>query len=336
MNELCVIWTPGLGSFLVDLFFRNFTRSILSLASLVAQMVKNLPAMWETWVQPLGWEDPLEKGTASGSILAWRIPWTEETGGVQSRGSQRVRHDWATKQQWHSWFGLVLVSSSFYNNISEVSYKVQNLSLTDLEAAYLSSAWSGEGPLPGGKLVTEPLSVRRGYGALWDLFLWRTNPVLDGSNLMTQALSRGPTPSPSPLRGSVQFSSVAQSCPTLCDPMNRSTPGLPVHHQLRSFYPNSCPLSPWCHPTISSSIAPFSSHLQSFPASGSFQMSQFFASGGQRIFVSASTSVLPMNTQDWSPLGWAGCTSLLSKGLSRIFSNTTVQKHQFFSAQLSL
>jgi len=101
-------------------------------------------------------------------------------------------------------------------------------------------------------------------------------------------------------------------------------------------YPNSCPLSWWCHPTISSSVIPFSSCLQSFPASGSFPMSQFFASGGERIGVSPSTSVLPMNTQDWSPLGWAGWISLQSKGLSRVFSNTTVQKHQFFGAQLSL
>ena len=98
---------------------------------------------------------------------------------------------------------------------------------------------------------------------------------------------------------------------------------------------NSCPLSQWCHPTILSSVIPFSSYPQSFPASGSFQMSQFFASGGQSIGVSASTSVLLMNTQDWS-LGWTGWISLQSKGLSRVFSNTTVQKHQFFGAQLSL
>ena len=101
-------------------------------------------------------------------------------------------------------------------------------------------------------------------------------------------------------------------------------------------YTNSCPLSRWCHPTVSSSVFPFSSCLQSFPASGSFQMSQVFASGGQSIGVWASTSVLPMNTQDWCPLGWAGWISLQSKGLSRVFSNTTVQKHQFFRAQLSL
>ena len=101
-------------------------------------------------------------------------------------------------------------------------------------------------------------------------------------------------------------------------------------------HPNPCPLSQWCHPTISSSVVPVSSCPQSFPASGSFQMSQLFASGGQSIGVSASKSVLQMNTQDWSPLGWTDWISLQSKGLSRVFSNTTVQKHQFFSTQLSL
>ena len=99
---------------------------------------------------------------------------------------------------------------------------------------------------------------------------------------------------------------------------------------------NSCPSRQWCHSTISSSVVPFSSHPQSFPASGSFPMNQFFASGGQSIGVSASASVPPMNIQDWFPLGLTGLISLQSKGLSRVFSNTIVQKHQFFSAQLSL
>ena len=98
----------------------------------------------------------------------------------------------------------------------------------------------------------------------------------------------------------------------------------------------SCPLSQWCHPAISSSVIPFSSCPQSLPVSGSFLMSQLFASGGQSIGVSDSTSVLPMNTQDWSPLGWTGWISLQSKGISRVFSNTTVQKHQFFGDQFSL
>ena len=135
----------------------------------------------------------------------------------------------------------------------------------------------------------------------------------------------------------VQFSSVAQSCPTLCHPMDCSkharllcpspTPGV---------YSNSCPLSWWCHPTISSSVGPFFSCLQSFSGSGSLQMSQFFTSGGQSIGVSASASVLPMNIQDWFPLGWTSWIFLLSKGLSRVFSNTTVEKHKFFGAQLAL
>ena len=107
---------------------------------------------------------------------------------------------------------------------------------------------------------------------------------------------------------------------------------LPCPSPTPRLYSNSCPLSQWCHPTISSSIIPFSSHLQSFPASGSFQMSQLFTSGGQSIGVSASTSVLAMNIQDWFPLGWTGWISLQSRGLSRVISNTTVQKHQYISA----
>ena len=111
---------------------------------------------------------------------------------------------------------------------------------------------------------------------------------------------------------------------------------LPCPSQTPGVYQNSCSSSRWCHPTISSSIVPFSSCLQSFPASGYFQMSQFFTSSGQSIGVSASTSVFPINTQDWSPLGWTGWISLQSKGLSRVFAKTTVQKHQFLGTQLSL
>ena len=108
-------------------------------------------------------------------------------------------------------------------------------------------------------------------------------------------------------------------------PCSSPTPGV---------YSNSCPLTQWCHPTISSSVVPFSSHLQSLPASGSFQMSQLLASGGQSIIVSASTSVLPVNIQDWFPSGWASWISLLFKGFSRLFTSTIVQKHQYFDAQL--
>ena len=107
---------------------------------------------------------------------------------------------------------------------------------------------------------------------------------------------------------------------------------LPCPSPTPGAFSNSCPLGQWCHPTISSSVIPFSSCLQSFPSSGSLPMSQFFTSGSQSIGVSASASVLPMNIQDWFPLGLIGLISLQSKGLSRVFSNTTVQKHQFFSA----
>ena len=135
---------------------------------------------------------------------------------------------------------------------------------------------------------------------------------------------------------SVQFSSVPQSCLTLCDSRACSTPGFPVPLPTPEACSNSCPLSRWCHPTISSSVVPFSSCPQSCPASGSFSISQFFPSGGQSIGVSASASVLPVNIQDWFPLGCTGSISLQSKGLSRVFSNTTIQKHQLFGAQLSL
>ena len=123
---------------------------------------------------------------------------------------------------------------------------------------------------------------------------------------------------------SVQFSSVTQPCPTLCDPMDYSMPGLPVHHQLPEFTQTHIH---WVGDAIQPPhpVVPFSSHLQSFPASGSFQISQSFTSSVQSIEVSASTSVFPMNTQDRSPLGWTGWISLQSKGLSRVFSNTTAQ-----------
>ena len=110
---------------------------------------------------------------------------------------------------------------------------------------------------------------------------------------------------------------------------------LPCPSPIPGAYSNSCPASQWCHPTISSSVVPFSSCPQSLPALGSFPISQLFAWGGQSIGVSASKSVLPVNNQDWSHLGWTNWIFLQSKGLSRVFSNTTVQRHQFFGAQLS-
>ena len=137
---------------------------------------------------------------------------------------------------------------------------------------------------------------------------------------------------------STQFSSVQFSHSVVCDsswPHGPQQARPPCPSPTPRVYSYSSPLSRWCHPTISGSVISFSTCLQSFPASGCFKTSQFFASDSQSIGISASTSVLPMNTQDWS-LGWTGWISLQSKGLSRVFSNTTVQKHQFFSAELSL
>ena len=131
-----------------------------------------------------------------------------------------------------------------------------------------------------------------------------------------------------------QFSSVQFSCSVMSDSLQPHEPQHarpPCQSPAPGYYSNSCQLCWWCHPTISSSVVPFSSHLQSFPGSGSIQKSQVFASGGQSIGVSASTSLLPMNIQGWFPLGWTCWISLQSNRLSRVFSNTTVRKHQFFS-----
>ena len=136
----------------------------------------------------------------------------------------------------------------------------------------------------------------------------------------------------------ILFSSVQFSCSVASDslwPHELQHARPPCPSPTPGVHSNSCPSSWWCHPAISASVVPFSSWPQSLPASGSFPMSQLFAWGGQSIGVSALASFLPMNTQDWSPLGWTGWIFLQSKGLSRVFSNTTVQKHQFSSAQLS-
>ena len=136
-----------------------------------------------------------------------------------------------------------------------------------------------------------------------------------------------------------QFSSVQFSLSVVSDslrPYESQHARPPCPSPTPGVYSNSCPLSQWCHPATSSSVVPFSSFPQSLPESGSFPMSQLFVWGGQSTGVSASASVLPMNTQDWSPLGWTGWISLQSTGLSTVIFNTTVQKHQFFGAQLSL
>ena len=139
-----------------------------------------------------------------------------------------------------------------------------------------------------------------------------------------------------PVNCSLLFSSVHSVMSDSLRPHGLQHARLPCPSPTPRVCSNSCPSSQWCHPTISSSVVPFSSCLQSFPASGSFPISQFFTSDGQSIGASASASVLPMNIQDWFPLGWTGLISLQSKELSRVFSSTTVQKHQFFGTQVSL
>ena len=227
--------------------------------------------MLEMQVWSLGQEDPLEEGIATdSSILAWRIPCTEEPGRtVHGVAKSLTQPKWLSTHTWHALFQYPLVISS-----------------------------------------------RLEYG----------NYFLNWPAKLENKIT---------IKNNHQFSSVAQSCLTLCDPMDCSTPGLSVHHQL--------PESTQTHVHwVSDAIQP--SHpllalllpLQSFPESGSLQMSQSFTLGGQNIGVSASASVFSRNNQEWPPLKWTGWISLQSKGLSRVFSNTTVQKHQFFGAQLSL
>ena len=158
----------------------------------------------------------------------------------------------------------------------------------------------------------------------WKVQNWKTQFIKWKTSLAAQCIRKD----------SVQFSRSVVSNSLWLHGLQHAR--LPCPSPTPGVYSNSCPLSRWCHPTISSSVVPFSSHLRSFPASGSFPMSQFFESGGQSVGISASASVLPMNIQDWFPLGKTGWISLQAKRLSRVLSNTTVPKHQFFGAQLSL
>ena len=215
-------------------------------ASLVVQMIKNLPVMQETQVWSLDGEDPMEKGMAmNSSIFACRIPGTEEPSELQSMGSQRVRHDWATN-----------------------TYKDKTC----------SKCLGNDGQ-------------QHHYSSNLRCYLLLFSHSVMSNSLWPHGLQHARLP-----------------CPSL-------PPGV---------CSNSCPLSQWRHPTISSSVTPFSSCLQFFPASRPFPMNQLFTSGSQSIGASASASVLPMNIQGWFPLGWTGLISLKSKGLSRVFSSTTV------------
>ena len=189
---------------------------------------------------------------------------------------------------------------------------------------------------PGGPVTKTPSSQCSRLG--WSPGQGTRSHMLQPRVCMRQQRLKILHAAPKTWHSSVQFSSVQFSCLVVSDSsrphgLHHSRP--PCPSPTPRVYSNSCPLSQWCYPTISSSIIPFSSHFQSCPASGSFKMRQFFASGSQNIGISTSASVLPMNIQDWFPLGWTGWISLQSKGLSRVFT-TTVQKHQFFGAQLSL
>ena len=231
--------------------------------------------MQEMQVWSLGWEDPMEKELATrSSILASKLPWTEEPGGIQSRRLTKsgIRlSDWAHAQH--------------INSISHVDTRDSN----NLEHTEGNTIWQ---------------NMKK-----WWVFI--IHCVCSSLLFNYYHVQLFATPWPQHTR---------LPCPSV-------SPGV---------CSNSCPLSWWCHPTISSSVVPFSSCLQSFPISRSFPMSRLFLSGGQSIRASASTSVLPVNIQDWFPLGWTDLISLQSKGFSRVFSNTTVQKLQFSGAQLSL
>ena len=241
----------------------------------------------------------MEEGMAThSSILDWRIPWTEKPGGLQSMGSQRVGHDW---------------SDLACKHILE-------------EASMQKKSW-----------VELKISSQVNYSFLiyyFPSFIFRLlSSFTDRSILLFS--TRLPHPFPHSLSATVSpvCCSVTQSCLTLCDPMDCSTWGFHVLHHLQELVQTRVhwvgdAIQP-SHPLSSSSC------LQSFPASGSFPTSQLFASGGQSIGISASPSVLPMNIQDRFLLGWTGWISLQSKGFSRVFSNSIVQKHQFFGTQLS-
>ena len=163
--------------------------------------------------------------------------------------------------------------------------------------------------------------------------MWNNLPIQKAGWRRSEGLSEGSKRFPQEISNNQCSSIQSLSCVHSLQPHELQHTRPPCPSPTPRVHLNPCPLSRWCHPSISSSVIPFSSCPQSFPASGSFQMSQLFASGSQSTGVSASTSVLPMNTQDWSPSEWTGWISLQSKGLSRVISNITVKKHQFFGAQ---
>ena len=232
----------------------------------------------------------MEKAMAPhSSTLAWKIPWTEEPGRLQSMGSWRVRHDWAT--------ALSLFTFMHWRRKWQPT------------PVFLSEESQGQGSLVGCRLGLH--RVGHDWSDLAEAAAAASpgrEELKDRRKKQWEKTSQG-----LPFISSVQFSRSVMSDSLWPHGLQHARP--PCSSRTPRVHPNSCPLSQWCHPTISSSVVPFSSCLQSLPASGPFKMSQLFPSGGQSTGLSAPTLVLPMNTRDWSPLGWIGFISLQSKGL---------------------
>ena len=294
------------------------------------------------------------------STLAWKIPRVEEHGRLQSMGSLRVGHDWATSlwlftfmhwrrkwkptpvflpgesQGWGAWWAAVYgvaqarTRLKWLSSSSSILYYRKLLSVTCVLIMNIKSCLELAQPrkyirasqktleFTWTHLIREKWFIRLGNGMV---NLNKFSRELQNFRVLILASLQS-------------VSAVTLSCLTL-RPHGLQYARLPGPSPTPGACLKACPSSWWCHPTISS-CHPLSSCLQSFPASGSFPVSQLLVSGGQSIGASASASALPMNIQDWFPLGWADWISLQSKGLSRVFSNTTVQKHQFFGTQLSL
>ena len=299
-------------------------------------VVKNLPAnAGDTGdlSSILGLGSSLEEVlTTHSHILDWKIPWTEERARLQP-------------MRWQNRLILSLYLSSFSVTLAyAVSLPFATRTILTTPASLLSSFWPPCSP-------SHPSFPLRGFLLSPLCFLRPTpNTSLPGVKHTVPfplcVLPRAVLPSLLLLAEHPQYSAIALCWLTQFSSVQSLSHVWLWHHGLQytklrcpsptpRVYSNSCPLSRWYHSTISSSVIPFSSRIQSFPASRSFQKSQFFASGGQSTGISVAAPVLPMNTQDWSQKGWTGWISLQYKGLSRVFCNTIVQKHQFFGSQLS-
>ena len=305
--------------------------------------------MQETQVWSQGWEDPLEKEMATHSIiLAWRIPWTEGPGGLQSMGSQKVGHDWANntgcKLLYIGWIHNKVLLHSIGNYIQRTMINHNGKEydkITSVVCVYGSHSISiGQhcSRIPALLSSQSNLFMNVSKTMLlshWKIFggvLSQEHPSMHDSWGLCSYFSHAWTALPP-----YQFSSVSQSYLTL-SPNGLQHVMLPCLSPTPGACSNLCPLSWWCHPTISSSVIPFSSCFQSFPESGSFPMNQFFASGGQSIGASASASVLQMNIQDWFPLGLTiGGAYLLNSlwSLSKCYlPNEAFPEHPFWNSSI--